>query len=157
MKRVPLIMVALIAVLLFALPSGAVSPNRVGEKNFERAWQYLTRYNREVAAQHFTKSANAFAEALAQETPSRKSRFNSNLTNVGMSFYFVGRYDESIAIMSEVYEKNDDIWESSLFSALAHASKGNKEMTVKWLERYLEVLPGQRLLSTTVTNPKPQT
>lgn len=152
MLRLPTFFATLALVILFSLPSQAASPIRVGEKNFERGWNRLMHNKRDDAVKQFSSGADGFAEALAADPRSRSTNFPSNLTKAGMTFYFTGRYDESIKIMSEVYEEKTQLWESALFTGLAYAFKDDQDMATQWLNKYLKLLPSQAYLSNIIKN-----
>jgi len=150
MNKFPVILIALIVMVLMALPSRALSPTRVGEKNFERGWRHLMLSNRDKAVEEFVVGADAFAEALAEEPRSRYTNFPSNLTKAGMTMYFAGRFEESIDAMGEAFAGNRPPWEAPMFMALSYGRLGDEEKTMEWLKKYQGLEYGQRLFSTAV-------
>ncbi|QGY38774.1 hypothetical protein GM415_01015 [Pseudodesulfovibrio cashew] len=150
MNKIVLLLVALIATVVLSLSALAVSPVRSGEKNFERAWKSLMTRNADKAAQYFGTAADAFAEALAGDPPSRTTRFPSNLTKAGMSLYYAGRYKESIDALNRIPEREKDMWEAALYRALSYGRLGDREAMVRWLNIYLDLYPSQPILSSEV-------
>lgn len=149
MTKFPVLIIALIAIVVMALPSQALSPVRLGEKNFERGWLRLVDNSRDAANDHFSTGADAFAEALAQDPRSRSTNFDSNLTKAGMSFYYAGRYDESIKAMAEVYNEKTTLWESAIYPATAYAFLGDKTKTLEWLKVFHNMYSGQHDIANT--------
>lgn len=147
MKKITTLTLAIFAVVLFALPSQAASPVRLGEKSFERAWWRLMNSNDREAQAQFSEAANAFAEALAEDPRGRTVGFPSNLTKAGMSFYFSKRYDESVTVMEEAFSAKERIWESAIISAASYAHLGNQVKAVEWLQKFRDMLAGQRELA----------
>lgn len=147
MNKIALLLVALIAVLVVTLSAQAVSPIRSGEKNFERAWKSLMLSSPDKAMGYFATAADAFAEALAQDPPSRNTNFPSNLMKAGMSFYYADRYQESLGAMGRLKGNDSKQWEVNIFSALSYGMLGDKAKMMDALESYAELLPGQAILS----------
>lgn len=150
-RHTKIILLFIVASILFAPPAFAWKSVRVGQKNFERAWERYTMLEPDKANEFFKKSADAFAEALAADPPSKTARFISTLTMAGMSFYFADRYEESIDAMELVQRKEKKIWETNIFIGLAKARLGDETKAVEFLNLYLQSMPSQRVLSNAVT------
>jgi tetratricopeptide (TPR) repeat protein len=147
MKKFPILILAFITVALLALPSLALSPNRIGESNFERGWRRLMHDNREEAVEAFAVGAQAYSEALAEQPRARYTNFLSNLAKAGMSFYYAGRFEEAADVLAEVYEPNSKLWESAIYSAMSYAYLGDKAKTIEWLERFHAMYSDAQILS----------
>lgn len=147
MRKLSIFAVALFAVLLFALPSEAVSPLRKGQKGFERGWNLLSYTNRDAAVEEFAGGADGFAEALAENPRSRATNFDSNIARAGMTFYFAGRYQEAVDVLTEAYDPNSRAWETALYTAMSYAAMGNAAKTKEWLEKFLDMHSGERYIA----------
>lgn len=147
MKKLSIVLLTLIAVAFWALPSQALSPVRIGEKNFERGWLRLSLGNREKAVEYFSVGAQAFAEALDEKPRRRQTSFPSNLIKAGMTFYFAERFEEVVPVMVQADSGYGLPWEVPMFSALASARRGSKADTISWLDAYFGLSAGQRLFS----------
>lgn len=150
MKKTLTIALILVVTVLLAAPSHALSPTRVGNKNFERGWSMLIHGDRDGANEQFVTGAKAFAEALGEDPRSSYTDFTSNLTKAGMTFYYAGRYQEAVEVMGEVYGKDNRVWEAPIYAALAYAAMGDRENTLEWLKKYRESLATQYIISNAV-------
>ena len=146
-KTIIILLGAVLAVALFLPSAHAWRSVRTGQKNFERAWSAYLFKNQDRADQYFAKAADAFAQALAENPPSRTTMFVSNLTQAGMSMYYAGRYDQAIDAMDKAIFKDDSVWEPFIYTALSQARKGDAREAVIFLKRYLKANPNQPFLS----------
>lgn len=149
-KHLTPLLIVIVATTVFASSAFAWRSVRTGQKNFERAWSAYLFKRPDRADKYFTKAANAFGEALAENPPSRTTMFASNLTMAGMSLYYAGRYQEAVDAMDKARSKDRRIWETYLFSALAYASMQDKGEAIKSMEAFLNASPGQPILSNAV-------
>lgn len=156
MKTLSHILVASLCVILFATSAFAWRSLRTGTKNFERAWSSYLFKRPDKATGYFTKAANAFGEALAEQPPSRSTMFPSNLAMAGMSFYHAGRYEESIDAMQKAIAKNRNIWEAPLYTALSHARLGDTTKAVESFNAYFKSGPSQAIISDTISRLMPE-
>jgi len=147
MNKLSIKALLVVAIVLFAVPGYALSPTRVGNKNFERGWTQLVHGNRDAAKVQFDKGADAYAEALSGDLRTSYADFTSNLTQAGMSFYYAGRYKEAVEVMGEVYGKDKTVWEASIISALAYAAMGDAKNTEEWLKMFLDSVSSQYIIS----------
>ena len=145
------LLVFIFAFVLFGPPAFAWKEVRTGQRNFERAWQAYTSSQPDKANKFFKVAATAYAEALAADPPSRTARYASTLTMAGISFYYAGRHEECIDAMGLAYKKENKVWEANLFIGLSNARLGDKARAVEFLNLYLQSMPSQRILSSSVT------
>ncbi len=143
---------SLLVTALLTTSALAWQSTRIGERNFQRAWSAYAYKRPEAAKQYFTAAATSFAEGLAQTPPARSTMFASNLAKAGMSFYYAGRYQESIDTMGKAAKKDDRLWEAFLYSGLSYARLGNKAKTLEQFQTFLKASPAQPLLSSEVSN-----
>lgn len=148
-KYISIVMVAAL-VLLVASPVWAWKDVRTGARNFEKAWQAYTSLMDDKARGHFVVAADAFAKGLNADPTSRSARQSSNLTMAGISFYMVGRYAESVDAMNMAYRVENKMWEANLFIGLSWLRQGDKTKGLEFLQKYLESMPSQRILSNMV-------
>lgn len=146
-KRLTTCLVIALAGVLFASTALAWRSVRTGQKNFERAWRSYLSKQPDKAYGYFARSADGFAEALAEDPPGRTTLFSSNLTMAGLAFYHAGRYREAVSTMKRVADKNDSIWEAYIIAALSQGRLGNESKMADALKAYLDAAPGQLLLS----------
>lgn len=149
-KQLTFIITIILTVSLLSSTAFAWRSVRTGQKNFERAWSALHFQRMDRAMEYFSKAAESFGQALAEQPPSRTTMFASNLTMAGMSLYYAGRYQECVDTMDKATSKDKRIWEGYLYKALSLASMEDKEGTIKALTAYIQSSPGQPILSSTV-------
>lgn len=149
-KYASLTTVLVLAIVMTATSAFAWRSVRTGQKNFERAWSAMHFKRMDQAKKDFTKAADAFGQALAEQPPSRTTMFASNLTMAGISLYYGGRYQECIDAMDKAVRKDKRIWEGYLYKALSLAAMDDKAETAKTLRAYLQSSPGQPILSNEV-------
>ncbi|WP_419785306.1 tetratricopeptide repeat protein [Pseudodesulfovibrio sp.] len=151
MRKLFIFFAAVLFVAVVSTPDAHAWRNvRTGKSNFERAWSAFMFKRPEKAKPYFVEAADAFGQALAENPPSRTALFPSNLTMAGISSYYAGRYEQSLAAMQRATDKDDSIWEAYIYSALAQARQGDKAKTVESLKAYIRSNPSQSILSSEV-------
>lgn len=150
MNKITLFIVALVTVMVSSLPAQAVSPVRSGDRNFQRGWKSLSFNNMDTALGHFRKAADAYARAMTEDADNHTLQFPSTKTKAGMSLYYAERYRECLDVMGQVPGQKKRLWEPAIYTALSHGFLGDKDAMTTWLGRYLDLLPGQPILSNEV-------
>jgi len=149
-KSIIILLGTVLAVTMILSAAYAWRSVRTGQKNFERAWSAYLFERTDKATEYFSKAADAFGLALAENPPSRTSMFASNLTMAGISSYYAGRYDQAIDAMDKAIYKDDTIREAYLYTALSNSRKGDKSKTLEFLTKYIKSHPTQSILSNSV-------
>ena len=145
-----------LSALILALAAATVltacstPPVKTADKNFERAWLAYATLRTDKAYEYFAEASAHYAEALAQDPPSRVAQYPSSRVKAGMAHYFAGRYKQCIESMLASRRTGERIWEADLFTAMAHARLGDRDNAVGNLSLFLEGLPPVRMLFTTV-------